>query len=139
MGENFITNQQNESRKIQPKYIWWRLKLFFACKLKLYWMFLINIAWKVSVFGIFLVLTFPHFRLNTERLNAGWMRENTDQKNSEYGYFTRSGIFKNFWTVIAQVPSVKLHQNHVFFFSAERFYQKNETGLYYKSHSLLFW
>lgn len=117
LGENFIKNQHNGSRKIQPKYIWWRLKLFFACKLKLYWMFLINIAWKVSIFKIFLVRTFPHFGLNTERLNASWMRENIDQKNSKYGYFPRSGIFKIFRTVIAQVPSVKLHQNYVFFFS----------------------
>ena len=36
---------------------------------------------KESVFGVFLVLIFPH---------SDWIRENTDQKNSEDGHFLRS-------------------------------------------------
>ena len=38
----------------------------------------LNTAWKVSVCGVFLVHIFPH---------SGWIRENTDQENSEYGNF----------------------------------------------------
>ena len=38
-------------------------------------------AWKVSVFGVFLVGIFPH---------SDWIWENMDQKNSEYGHFSRS-------------------------------------------------
>ena len=38
----------------------------------------LNTAWKVSVCGVFLVHIFPH---------SGWIRENTDQENSEYGYY----------------------------------------------------
>ena len=32
---------------------------------------------------------FPAFGLNTERYSV-WMRENKDQKNFEYGHFSRS-------------------------------------------------
>ena len=38
-------------------------------------------AWKGSVSGVFLVRTFPY---------SVWMRENTDQKNSEYRRFSGS-------------------------------------------------
>ena len=49
-------------------------------------------AWKESLFGVFLIRIFPH--------SVGWkyveilrkivrMRENADQKNSEYGHFSR--------------------------------------------------
>ena len=38
-------------------------------------------AWKVSIFAVFLVRIFPHSDL---------IRENTDQKNSEYGHFSHS-------------------------------------------------
>ena len=38
-------------------------------------------AWKVSIFEVILVRIFPH---------SVWMWENTDQKNSEYGHFSRS-------------------------------------------------
>ena len=38
----------------------------------------LNTAWKVSVCGVFLVDIFPH---------SGWIRENTDQENSEYENF----------------------------------------------------
>ena len=43
----------------------------------------ITTVWKVSVFGVFLVHIFP---------NSDWIRirTNTDQKNSEYGHFSRS-------------------------------------------------
>ena len=37
-------------------------------------------AWKVSKYGIFLVRIFPYF---------GWILENTDQKNSVFGHFSR--------------------------------------------------
>ena len=42
--------------------------------------------WQISVsdFGLYFLV----FELNTVR-----MRENTDQKNSEYGYFLHSGYF----------------------------------------------
>ena len=40
-------------------------------------------AWKMSLFGVILVRVFPY---------SFQMRENTDQKNSEYGYFSRSDI-----------------------------------------------
>ena len=40
-------------------------------------------AWKASVLGVFLFSIFPH---------SNWMLENTDQKNSEYGRFSLSGI-----------------------------------------------
>ena len=46
---------------------------------------LISTAWKVSVFGLFLVLIFWHSNSYSVR-----MRENTDQKNSEYGHFSPS-------------------------------------------------
>ena len=38
-------------------------------------------AWKVSVFGVILVRISPH---------SDWIRENVDQKQSEYGHFLRS-------------------------------------------------
>ena len=44
----------------------------------------IDTAWKVSVFGVFLVLIFPY---------SDWIRRDTecmDQKNSEYGHFLHS-------------------------------------------------
>ena len=50
-------------------------------------------AWKVSVFGGFLVCIFPVFGLNTERYvslrSQSECEKNTDQKNSEYGHFSR--------------------------------------------------
>ena len=46
---------------------------------------LISTAWKVSVFGLFLVLIFRHSNSYSVR-----MRENTEQKNSEYGHFSPS-------------------------------------------------
>ena len=51
----------------------------------------------MSVFGAFLVRIFPHSdwirRVVYEESYSARMRENTDQKNSEYGHFLRSGIF----------------------------------------------
>ena len=38
-------------------------------------------AWRVPVFGVFLIRIFPH---------SDWIRENTDQINSKYGHFSRS-------------------------------------------------
>ena len=50
-------------------------------------------AWKVSVFGGFLVCIFPVFGLNTERYvslrSQSECEKNTDQKNSDYGHFSR--------------------------------------------------
>ena len=47
-------------------------------------------AWKVSVFGVFLVRIFRHSRISSISPFSVPMRENTDQKNSEYGHFSRS-------------------------------------------------
>ena len=46
--------------------------------------FLRYTVWKVSVFGVFLVRIFPY---------SVRMLENTDQRNSEYEHFSRSGMF----------------------------------------------
>ena len=48
---------------------------------------------KVSVFGVFLVRIFLHsdWITNTQAEYSSRMRENTDQKNSEYGHFLCSG------------------------------------------------
>ena len=54
--------------------------------------FLSFTAWKVSVFGVFLVRIFPHsdWLRRDISLYSVRMRENTDQKNSEYRFFSRS-------------------------------------------------
>ena len=57
---------------------------------------------------------FPAFKLNPERLESNWkqrdtplspyadrMRENTDQKNSGYGQFSRSDSLKDVLSVAA--------------------------------------
>ena len=47
-------------------------------------------AWKVSVFGVFLVDISPHSaRIQSLRIQSE-MRESTDQKNLEYGHFSRN-------------------------------------------------
>ena len=57
-------------------------------------------AWKVSVFGVFPVRIYSHSDCTS--LCSVWMWENTDQKNSEYGHFSHSGLadctFSNFFT-----------------------------------------
>ena len=49
-------------------------------------------AWKVSVFGVFLVLIFPHSHWITVILRISpysvWIRENTHQKKYKYGHFS---------------------------------------------------
>ena len=67
------------------------------CKIYLRFICQSCIAWKVSVFRVILVRIFPHsdwIRRDTEirsiSLYSVWMRENSDQYNSEYGHFTRS-------------------------------------------------
>ena len=50
-------------------------------------------AWKVSIFGVFLVPYFPH-KDWIRRDTSVWMRESTYQKNSEYGHFSRS-VYEN--------------------------------------------
>ena len=61
-------------------------------------------AWKVSVFGVFLVRIFPHSDwIRRDTANAAksvQIRENTDQKNSEYGYF--SHIVKHLVSLISR-------------------------------------
>ena len=52
-------------------------------------------AWKMSVFGVFLVRIFPHsdwIRRDTLSISpySVWMRKNTDQKNPEEGHFSRA-------------------------------------------------
>ena len=66
-------------------------------------------AWKVSVFGVFLVFIFPHsnwIRRDTEYLSPYSVRvpENTDQKNSVFGLlfeFLREVSLTRFdyWTI----------------------------------------
>ena len=50
----------------------------------------LNTAWKVSVFAVFLVRIFPHLDWIRWDPYSVQMRENTDQKNSEYGSFSLS-------------------------------------------------
>ena len=47
-------------------------------------------AWRVSIFGVFLVLIFPHLDLIRRDTPC-----NTDQENSEYGHFLRN---KNYFS-----------------------------------------
>ena len=47
-------------------------------------------AWKVSVFGVFLVRIFPH---------SVRMQENTNQENSEYRHFSRCNGFTIFSSI----------------------------------------
>ena len=68
--------------------------------------FMSIIAWKVSVFGVFLVHIFFAFGLNTER-----MRENTEQKNSEYEHFTRCILYKLFCHGISFISSNTTRSN----------------------------
>ena len=57
-------------------------------------------AWKASVFGVFLVRIFPHRTEYGEILRISpysvRMRENADQKNSEYRCFSRSVSYFHF-------------------------------------------
>ena len=60
-----------------------------------YWIqgFMNVTVWKVCVFGVFLVRIFPHsdwMRRDSEYPYSVQIRENKDQKNSEYGHFSRS-------------------------------------------------
>ena len=50
-----------------------------------------SILREVSVFGVFLVSIFPHSDWYSVR-----MRENTDQKNSEYIHFSRNSVILGF-------------------------------------------
>ena len=51
----------------------------------------------MPLFGVFLVHTFPHLDeygdLRSIFPYLAWLRENTHQKNSEYGHFLRSSTF----------------------------------------------
>ena len=52
-------------------------------------------ACKVSVFGVFLVCIFPHSaRIESLRIQSE-MRESKDQKNPEYGHFSRNVYYKH--------------------------------------------
>ena len=63
-------------------HLWERLKGNFLINFKSLQILLFS-AWKVSVFGVILVRIFPY---------SVQMWENTDQNNSEYGLFLRSGL-----------------------------------------------
>ena len=75
-----------------------------------------NTAQKLSVFGVFLVCIFPHLdwvRISPYSLQ---MRQNTDQKNSEFEHFPRSEIessvtkflfFIHLQTIAAAIPYSK--------------------------------
>ena len=86
-------------KKIQNPYSWTTLNTD-SC--------LVSTAWKMSVFGVFLVRVFPHLdwilRFSPYSVR---MRENTDQKNSEYGHFSHSVHFECFFQIITTTPSTK--------------------------------
>ena len=66
------------------------LALMFFCKKIVIYREIITVQ-KMSFFGVFLVRIFPYsdwIRRDTEY--SVRIRENTDQKNSEYGHFSRS-------------------------------------------------
>ena len=80
------------------EYVWWRCKLLI---MYIIWnkrknnAQLTSTAWKVSVFGVFLVCTFPYLdsiRGDTPCFFPYSVRmwENTDPKNYEYRNFSRS-------------------------------------------------
>ena len=55
---------------------------------------------------------FPALKLNTERYGVlVRMRENTDQKNSEYGHFSRSKLAHLFFSYFAMILGSKKCQN----------------------------
>ena len=80
---------------------WVYLSIYFYDSLREIWRNLLNYTtWKVSVLGDFWSL-FSHIRTQYGDLlrkspYSVWMRENTDQKNSEYGHFLRSARLVNF-------------------------------------------
>ena len=48
-------------------------------------------AWKMSLFGVFLVCIFSHLDwIGRDTQYSVQMREKMDQKNPEYGHFSRS-------------------------------------------------
>ena len=65
----------------------------------------IDVAWKVSVIGVFMVHIFPH---------SDWIRrsgrkwENADQKNFKYGHFFSS----NRWGSFPKCKQAELNWNH---------------------------
>ena len=81
-----------------------------------------NPAWKVSVFEVFLVHIFPHLDwIQRDSISpySVQMRENTDQKNSEYWDFSRSAKhrFKQFWCVESKnliIVQFFIHQTETF-------------------------
>ena len=74
-------------------------------------------SWKASVFGVFLVRIFPHLTW-IRRDTKYQMQENTDQKNFEYGHFSRSfhecsdppshfiGLLKRLYFVFIWLPAL---------------------------------
>ena len=72
-------------------------------------------AWKVSVFGVILSV-FSRIRTKYRKilrisLYSVRMRWNTDQKNSKYGHFLRSGFFLN-WLCFLKLQLVDLASSH---------------------------
>ena len=78
-------------RKLEKQkfYYFWKFQLLatFATSDKLFRKNSFSTAWKVSVFGVFLIRISPHLDWI---LNSVLMWENTDQKNFEYGNYLRS-------------------------------------------------
>ena len=59
----------------------------------LYFGFVPSTAWRVSVFGVFLIRTFPHSEIYSVNHSFSPNEGNVDQKNSERGHFLRSAVW----------------------------------------------
>ena len=76
------------------------------------------LTWKVSVFGIFLVSIFlqlsEYLDLQSKSPYSVWMRENMNQKNSEYGHFYTVLSICRYWdlTVMKGVTQLLFYINH---------------------------
>ena len=71
-------------------------------------------AWKVSVFVVFLVRIFPHLDWKCIQILRIFpylvqMRKNTNQKNSEYGHFSRRFISMNYFHQFVNFSNIQIH------------------------------
>ena len=77
-------------------------------------------AWKMSVFGVFLVCIFPDsdwIRKDTEYLSVYSVRkwENTNQKNSEYGHFSYRDHVTGFCAIVSINSKKSLESVYYYF------------------------
>ena len=93
-------------------FIFWCLflpLLLFLCLCKDRW--LTYTVWKVSKYGAFSGPYFPVFGLNTEIYWIWRTQENTDQKNSVFGHFSRSAISRHWYL---SIPPKIIRKSNVF-------------------------